>query len=246
MKKAFISKSEKSNKFWTINYSGCDFSVNYGKVGTFGKFQIKEFDTEEKCNKEAEKLISQKLKKGYEPYPKFDFNAQLYFDDIEIGVHEKTSHPIFVEHFKDELYYSCGDEEAPFGSDEGHDTLAELMECIRKSKTIDFTRFPKKIIEETWDMKYFPPEENMDSTTLKKLLAADKDNEMLIFQSDQVTMAVAFGQIKITGKISQELKKAALLSLKRIGMIAEITDYGESEILEEMISDLESFTCSDE
>lgn len=33
MKRAFIYKDEKSHKFWCIDYSGYDFSVNYGKSG---------------------------------------------------------------------------------------------------------------------------------------------------------------------------------------------------------------------
>ena len=64
MKRAFIYKDEKSHKFWCIDYSGCDFSVNYGKSGSIGKFEIKEFETEEECLKQAEKLIRSKEKKG--------------------------------------------------------------------------------------------------------------------------------------------------------------------------------------
>ena len=65
MKRAFIYKDEKSHKFWCIDYSGYDFSVNYGKSGSIGKFEIKEFETEEECLKQAEKLIRSKEKKGY-------------------------------------------------------------------------------------------------------------------------------------------------------------------------------------
>ena len=51
MKRAFIYKDEKSHKFWWIDYSGCDFAVNYGKFDSIGKFEIKDFDTEEECLK---------------------------------------------------------------------------------------------------------------------------------------------------------------------------------------------------
>ncbi len=63
MKRAFIYKDEKSHKFWWIDYSGCDFAVNYGKFDSIGKFEIKDFDTEEECLKQAEKLIHSKKKK---------------------------------------------------------------------------------------------------------------------------------------------------------------------------------------
>ena len=38
MKRAFIYKDEKSHKFWWIDYSGCDFAVNYDKFDSIGKF----------------------------------------------------------------------------------------------------------------------------------------------------------------------------------------------------------------
>ena len=73
MKRAFIYKDEKSHKFWWIDYSGCDFAVNYGKFDSIGKFEIKDFDTEEECLKQAEKLIHSKEKKGYVEDANFDF-----------------------------------------------------------------------------------------------------------------------------------------------------------------------------
>lgn len=73
MKKRFIYHDEKSNKFWWIDYEGDSLAVNYGKVGSIGKFQTKEFDNEEQCLKEASKLIAAKMKKGYQEDPKFNF-----------------------------------------------------------------------------------------------------------------------------------------------------------------------------
>ncbi|GEM_PF-6967482 len=65
MKKYLICQNEKSNKFWSIETYGNNFTVIYGKVGSKGVSQTKEFSSEELCNKEAEKLIREKLKKGY-------------------------------------------------------------------------------------------------------------------------------------------------------------------------------------
>lgn len=41
------------------------FIVSYGKIGTLGSINTKEFASEELCWKEANKLIESKLKKGY-------------------------------------------------------------------------------------------------------------------------------------------------------------------------------------
>ncbi|EJO68304.1 WGR domain-containing protein [Leptospira kirschneri] len=58
-------KDDKSDKFWNIEVSGNSFTVTYGKTGTAGTSQTKTFDNEEICVKEAQKLLSEKLKKGY-------------------------------------------------------------------------------------------------------------------------------------------------------------------------------------
>ncbi|WP_341282801.1 WGR domain-containing protein [Paenibacillus sp. FSL H8-0537] len=238
MKQSFTFHDEKSSKFWWIDYSDCDFVVNYGKTGVVGKYEIKEFDSEEECIKQAEKLIKQKLKKGYKADNNFDFNNHLYFDDEEIGLHIKTSHPNFVKHFKDDFYYDCGEEEAPFGSDEGSDTLAELTESLRKKSQLNFAEFPKFIIEKVWGMKYVPVNSLLEDE-VKRVLETD---EMNMLQSDMVTYAVAFGQIKITGVIDPGLKHCAIDSLKRIQQTAKISNWGtDSEISRKMIEDLCSF-----
>jgi len=65
MKRKFIYQDAKSDKFWDIEFEGTTQTVVYGKTGTAGREAVKEFATAEECIKESEKLITQKLKKGY-------------------------------------------------------------------------------------------------------------------------------------------------------------------------------------
>ncbi|EMY14962.1 WGR domain protein [Leptospira weilii str. Ecochallenge] len=65
MKHHLTYKDDKSDKFWNIEVSGESFTVTYGKTGTAGQTQTKTFGSEEECQKEAKKLLSEKLKKGY-------------------------------------------------------------------------------------------------------------------------------------------------------------------------------------
>lgn len=60
-------KDDKSNKFWRIKYVSGEskFNINYGRADTTGRFEEKEFDSLYICEKEAAKIIRQKLKKGY-------------------------------------------------------------------------------------------------------------------------------------------------------------------------------------
>ncbi len=54
-----------SDKFWEIQTAGSTHTVTYGRNGTGGQSKSKTFDSEEACLKDAEKLISEKTKKGY-------------------------------------------------------------------------------------------------------------------------------------------------------------------------------------
>ena len=65
MKRRFIYQDAKSDKFWDIEFEGTTQTVVYGKTGTAGREAVKEFASPEECTKESEKLITQKLKKGY-------------------------------------------------------------------------------------------------------------------------------------------------------------------------------------
>ena len=65
MKRHLEYNDDKSYKFWKIETAKNTFTVIYGKVGTKGQSKTKTFESVEKAIIEAEKLIKQKLKKGY-------------------------------------------------------------------------------------------------------------------------------------------------------------------------------------
>lgn len=65
MKKHLEFVDESSDKFWEIETSGNSFTVTYGRNGTSGQSQTKTFTEEDKCIREAEKLIAEKIRKGY-------------------------------------------------------------------------------------------------------------------------------------------------------------------------------------
>jgi predicted DNA-binding WGR domain protein len=56
-----------SNKFWEIDYvdGASDYTVTWGRIGTAGQTQTKEFATAEKAKSEQAKLVAEKVKKGY-------------------------------------------------------------------------------------------------------------------------------------------------------------------------------------
>ncbi|MDN3692347.1 DUF4240 domain-containing protein [Chryseobacterium tructae] len=65
MKRNLINQNGVSDKFWNIEYWENTQKIVFGKTGTKGRETIKEFTNEEECISESEKLIAQKIKKGY-------------------------------------------------------------------------------------------------------------------------------------------------------------------------------------
>jgi uncharacterized protein (TIGR02996 family) len=55
----------KSNKFWNIELEGSNFTVTFGKIGTSGQTQTKEFADDAKAKAAHDKLVAEKLAKGY-------------------------------------------------------------------------------------------------------------------------------------------------------------------------------------
>jgi cell wall assembly regulator SMI1/predicted DNA-binding WGR domain protein len=61
----FELKDGSSSKFWEISVSGKTQTVRFGRIGTNGQVKTKLFPTSSAAAKDAERLIAQKLKKGY-------------------------------------------------------------------------------------------------------------------------------------------------------------------------------------
>jgi len=65
MKRELVYMDAKSSKFWNIELSGKSYTVTYGRIGTDGQSLTKSFPSEEAARKDAEKLVKEKVGKGY-------------------------------------------------------------------------------------------------------------------------------------------------------------------------------------
>ncbi len=63
--RTFVFSDGKSNKFWNIDLQGSSFTVTFGKVGTKGQTQKKDFADAAKAKQAHDKLVAEKLGKGY-------------------------------------------------------------------------------------------------------------------------------------------------------------------------------------
>jgi uncharacterized protein (TIGR02996 family) len=61
----FVYTDEKSNKFWNIDLQGDRFTLTFGRVGSKGQTQTKDFPDAQQARKAHDKLVAEKLGKGY-------------------------------------------------------------------------------------------------------------------------------------------------------------------------------------
>ncbi|MDP9402019.1 MAG: DUF4132 domain-containing protein [Actinomycetota bacterium] len=54
-----------SEKFWEIDRQGTEVTVTFGRIGTTGQTQVKELGSEDAAKTHVDKLIAEKVKKGY-------------------------------------------------------------------------------------------------------------------------------------------------------------------------------------
>lgn len=65
MQRRFEFIGGNSAKFWEVEVSGVEVTVRYGRLGSKGQMQDKAFSDDQAASAHAEKLISEKLTKGY-------------------------------------------------------------------------------------------------------------------------------------------------------------------------------------
>jgi predicted DNA-binding WGR domain protein len=64
-RREFHLREGSSDKFWAITVDGTEFTVEFGRAGTKGQSQTKQFTSEADARAAADKLIAEKTKKGY-------------------------------------------------------------------------------------------------------------------------------------------------------------------------------------
>jgi uncharacterized protein (TIGR02996 family) len=103
--RTFEFKEGTSNKFWSIERKGTSLTVRFGKIGTPGQTQVKEFPDEDRAQKEHDKLVREKTGKGYqETTPTTAAPASLR-EALEAAIvanpDDLSSHMAYADHLGD-------------------------------------------------------------------------------------------------------------------------------------------------
>ncbi len=65
MKRRFEFVSGSSSKFWEATINGCSVTISFGRIGTAGQQQTKEFADATAAQRHVDTQIAAKVKKGY-------------------------------------------------------------------------------------------------------------------------------------------------------------------------------------
>lgn len=137
--------------------------------------------------------------------------------DDSYGIDIDQAHKRAVELVPEEFFWSCIDELAPFGSDEGDTALAEFRNWRKDNKSVPTIECLKWTIESVGEMDF----EDYNKTILsKKLIKQQIDNDefddhQYIFTLDISVIATGFGQLVDEGAIEPENKPIIQLAIDR-------------------------------
>ena len=184
--RTFEYKDDKSSKFWEINQTYCIVTVRYGKAGTKGQNQEKVFADLSGATKHVQKLISEKISKGYQQIGA-DSKANAK-NDPAVGVKKTNART------SDRVVH--GSNWAPSVKPmNGQDLIGK---ALKKLSTKDAIRF--------WKNKLIGPSQWMSLSPSARLdvfgLSPYMQKRDLDLTSDELKIMAISGDIKIKEKIA--------------------------------------------
>lgn len=172
------------------------------------------------------------------------FGTKFYYDDPEgDALAKETSHPNFVKNMTADFYYDCTYDFSPFGNDDGADLLFNLEEFYQEKEGKGIKKWLFKTIDE-YGFKYSSKgcSKILDESTLKQL--QDEDPHFINCM-DNTIIAAAFGQIKISGQVNEDMKDLAKIAIQRQFIMNKQDDSKETkehnDCLNTMLADLSKF-----
>jgi len=156
-------------------------------------------------------------------------------EDEPYGIDKDNAHERAVELIPEEFFWSCVDELAPFGSDEGDTALSEFRDWKKdnpNTETFECIRWTIEGVSEKNLAEY--NEKILDRTLIKSQLEDENFNDQqYIFTVDISVIATGFAQLVDEGKIDEKNKPIIQLAIDRQKIWAELAtewEYGNEYI----------------
>lgn len=159
-------------------------------------------------------------------------------EEEKYGIDIGYAHPKAIELIPEDFFWSCIDELAPFGSDEGDTALAEFRDWRKENPTTPTLECLKWVIESVGEMEFedYNSEILLRTKIKSQLEDEDFDDQQYIYTLDISVIATGFAQLVDEGVIEGLNKKIIQLAIDRQIIWAELSEsWGYSE---EYISNL--------
>ncbi len=138
-------------------------------------------------------------------------NEELY------GIDKDHANKRAIELIPEDFFWSCIDELAPFGSDEGDTALAEFRDWRKANKNSPTIECLKWTIEGVGEMEFDDYNDSLLSRDKikKQINNEDFDDHQYIFTLDISVIATGFGQLVDEGTIEAQNKPIIKIALDR-------------------------------
>ena len=138
---------------------------------------------------------------------------QLYYDDSAQGSTHETSHPRFRDLCADAFFLDGNNDFAPFGSDDGHDTLRALETWFRDGGSHNTPAFLEQLLEE-WDFGIGLEILSSKPVQIDAWLREKDMHSRYLAAVCRATVATALGQLKIAGGVDPDIQLLALQAVQ--------------------------------
>lgn len=142
------------------------------------------------------------------------------------GIDKEHAHEKALELIPEEFFWSCVDELAPFGSDEGDTALSEFRDWKKENPNLPTYECLKWTIESVGELEIADYNEKILDRDLIKSQSNDPkfDDQQYIYTLDISAIATGFGQLVDEGTIDEKNKPLIQLAISRQKIWAELAN----------------------
>lgn len=147
-------------------------------------------------------------------------------DEETYGIDIDNAHKRAVELIPEEFFWSCIDELAPFGSDEGDMALSEFRDWRKANPQTPTIECLKWVIESVGEMTFKDYNQSLlDKELIKSQLQdEDFDDQQYIYTLDNSVIATGFAQLVDEGIIEAANKPVIQLAIERQKIWATLSE----------------------
>lgn len=168
-------------------------------------------------------LFGNKKKLSQIPQKKIE-NLPEEIEEEPYGIDKDKAHRRAIELVSEEFFWSCTDELAPFGSDEGDMALSEFRDWKKENSNTETFECLKWTIEGVSEKSLAEFNKKILNRTLIKSQLEDEsfNDQHYIFTVDISVISTGFGQLVDEGKIDEKNKFLIQLAIDRQKIWAEL------------------------